>query len=164
MRNLSFNPPESVKTHCNRIENLGNHILKSFGSSGISALNSICRWVEITRKPLSALKYRLRESEEVKNFDGGIEYKYVTNTSSSRPTKRTIQDVNVWEHTGPGNRVSDMSPVEMFEKEEEGERTIDHQGQGDHSTNKLFWSSETQQVDSLEDKVRNVHREQIGCL
>ena len=60
----------------------------------------------------------------MKNFDGSTQFRYVTNTSSSKPTKRTIEDVNVWEHTGPGNRVSDMSPVEMFVKEKEGDRTI----------------------------------------
>ena len=90
------------------------NILKSFKASKVPALESICRWVEVTREPLTALKYRLKESE-VRDFLCAPEYKNVSNPPSR--SKRSLHDINVWVNTGPGNQVMTRSPVELFEEE-----------------------------------------------
>ena len=95
------------------------NILKSFKASKVPALESICRWIEVTREPLSAFKFRLKESE-VRDFMCAPEYKNISDPPTR--SKRSLHDINVSVNTGLGNQVMTRSPVELFE-EEPGEIT-----------------------------------------
>ena len=115
VRDLVFNPMELVEDHFKLIKNLGNeelhswgeidssmdtfmrtNILKSFMASKVPALQSVCRWVEVTREPLTALKYRLKESE-VRDFLCAPEYKNISDPPTR--SKRSLHDINVWVNT-----------------------------------------------------------------